>query len=87
MEKFMERAMGVMKQYADKVAFLNEKREMTYRELCRESGQIYAWLKKQGIGREDFVQIVLPRGPECIAALLGVLRAGAAFLLSEQVWS
>ena len=58
MRKFMAHAMGVMEQYADKVAFLNEKREMTHRELCRESGQIYAWLKKQGIGREDFVQIL-----------------------------
>ncbi|MBR3457721.1 MAG: AMP-binding protein, partial [Selenomonadaceae bacterium] len=83
MGKFMEHATSVMKQYADKVAFLNEKREMTHGELDRESGQIYAWLKKQGIGREDFVQIVLPRGPECIAALMGVLRAGAAFLISE----
>ncbi|MBR4696380.1 MAG: AMP-binding protein, partial [Selenomonadaceae bacterium] len=84
MGKFMEHATSVMKQYADKVAFLNEKREMTHGELDRESGQIYAWLKKQGIGREDFVQIVLPRGPECIAALMGVLRAGAAFLISEK---
>lgn len=84
MGKFMEHATSVMKQYADKVAFLNEKREMTHGELDRKSGQIYAWLKKQGIGREDFVQIVLPRGPECIAALMGVLRAGAAFLISEK---
>ena len=84
MENFMDHAMSVMKQYADKVAFLNEKREMTHAEVDRESGQIYAWLKNQGIGREDFVQVVLPRGPECFSAVIGVLKAGAAFQMTED---
>ena len=84
MREFMQHAAGVMKKYADKIALLDGQRAMTYREMDEESGKVYAWLKEQGIGREDFVHIVLPRGVSCVSALLGVLKAGAAFQLMED---
>ena len=62
MREFMQHAAGVMKKYADKIALLDGYRAMTYREMDEESGKVYAWLKEQGIGREDFVHIVLPVG-------------------------
>lgn len=54
MGNFMQHAASVMKKYADKIALIDDTREMTYRELDEASGKIYGWLKKQGIGREDF---------------------------------
>ncbi|SEH26481.1 non-ribosomal peptide synthetase [Selenomonas sp. KH1T6] len=84
MGDFMQHAAGVMKKYADKIALLDENRAMTYGELDEASGKIYGWLKKQGIGREDFVQLVMPRGVTGLAAMLGVWKAGAAFVISEQ---
>ena len=40
------------------------------------SGRVYAYLKANGVGREDFVLINLPRGVKPLVAELGVWRAG-----------
>lgn len=48
------------------------------------SGRVYGWLHGQGIGREDFVLINLPRGVLPVVAIVGILRAGAAFALVED---
>ena len=56
----------------------------TYGALYERSGRVYGALYEQGIGREDFVMICLPRGCEAVVAMLGVWRAGAAFCLMES---
>lgn len=48
------------------------------------SGRVYAYLKKKGIGREDFVLICVPRGAAVFIAALGVLKSGAAFTIMED---
>ena len=35
---------------------------ITYAQLDDMSGRIYAWLKEEGIGKDQFVLINLPRG-------------------------
>ena len=57
---------------------------ITYSQLDDMTAKIYGWLKTNGIGKEDFVLIDLPRGVLPIAAMLGVWRAGAAFVLVED---
>ena len=56
---------------------------MTFRELWELSGKIYAWLKAKGIGAEDVVLYSLPRGIFLYACMVGTMRAGAAFVLTE----
>ena len=56
---------------------------ITYRGLDEMSGRVYRYLKDHGIGREDFVNILLPRGVEPLIAVMGVWKAGAAFVLLE----
>ena len=56
---------------------------MTYGELDAFSGKVFRYLKARGIGAEDFVQILLPRGIRLIAACIGVWRAGASGILTE----
>ena len=51
---------------------------ITYAQLDDMSGRIYAHLSAQGIGREDFVLINLPRGIMPVIAMVGVWKAGAA---------
>lgn len=53
---------------------------LTYRELWLRSGATAAALRGRGIGAGDRVAIWLDRGPEAIITLLGVLRAGAAYV-------
>ena len=56
---------------------------ITYEDLHELSGKVYAWLKYQGIGREDFILINLARGVLPVVAIIGILKAGAAFALVE----
>jgi amino acid adenylation domain-containing protein len=54
--------------------------ELTYRQLWDRAGQTAAELTGRGIGPGGLVAVDLNRGAELIVALLGVLRAGAAYL-------
>ena len=49
-----------------------------------EASRIYAYLKKKGIGKEDFVMILMPRCAQIVPAILGVLKAGAAFTIVDS---
>ena len=70
----------------DKIALLKdyEQNGITYAELDRCSGKVYAWLKKNGIGRDDIVMIYLPRSIRIFVAMIGVWKAGAAFVICES---
>ena len=60
---------------------------ITYAQLDDLTGRVYAYLKKHGIGKEDFVLINLPRGVMPIIAMLGVWKAGAAWALVEDTYA
>ncbi len=60
---------------------------ISYSQLDDMSGRVYAWLKKEGIGREDFVLINLPRGVLPVIAMIGVWKAGAAWALVEDTYA
>lgn len=57
---------------------------ITCKELDLLSGRVYAYLKKIGIGKEDFVLINMARGIIPVVAIIGVLKAGAAFTIVEE---
>ena len=59
---------------------------ITYHRLDEMSGRVYAWLKQEGIGKEDFVLINLPRGVLPVIAMVGVWKAGAACVLVEDTY-
>ena len=54
---------------------------ITYAQLDDLSGRVYAWLKANKIGKENFVLIDLPRGVLPVIAMIGVWKAGAAWAL------
>jgi amino acid adenylation domain-containing protein len=55
-------------------------RASSYRDLDRAAAEVASWLGSRGVGRGDLVGVVVPRGLDLVAAQLGTLRAGAAFL-------
>ncbi|HYU23838.1 MAG TPA: amino acid adenylation domain-containing protein, partial [Thermoanaerobaculia bacterium] len=53
---------------------------ITYGELDRRSDAVAAALQARGVRLEDRVGVALPRSIEAIVAMLGVLKAGAAYV-------
>lgn len=60
---------------------------ITYAQLDDLSGRIYAYLKQNNIGKEDFVLINLPRGVMPIITMIGVWKSGAAWALVEDTYA
>ena len=53
---------------------------ISYQELATAAGELAGHLNRLGVTVGDIVGVCLPRGPERIVALLGVLISGAAYL-------
>lgn len=54
--------------------------QLTYRELNARANQIARYLNRLGVGSEDLIGIYLERSASLITAMLGILKAGAAYL-------
>lgn len=52
---------------------------LTFAELKEQSARFANYLASQGIGKGDRVAGLLPRGPELLVVIAGVLRAGAVY--------
>lgn len=69
-----------VEQSPDAVAVIFEGQQLTYRELNQRANQLAHYLQKRGVGPEALVGICVERSLEMIIGLLGVLKAGGAYL-------
>ncbi|GLY26426.1 non-ribosomal peptide synthetase/MFS transporter [Micromonospora sp. NBRC 101691] len=53
---------------------------VTYRDLDRRANRLAHWLRSRGVGPDALVGVLLEQSAELAVALLGVLRAGGAYL-------
>jgi amino acid adenylation domain-containing protein len=67
-------------QTPDAIAIATRSDRITYRELDRRAGRLASHLRGLGVGPESVVAICLDRSVEMVIALLGILKAGAAYL-------
>ena len=66
--------------YKDKVAFIFNGRELTYKELDNWSNAIAQHLINIGVKTGDCVGVWYPRSLELPVAILGILKAGASYV-------
>ena len=64
----------------DAVAVIDENASVTYAELNRRANQLAHHLMSLGVGSEALVGVCLERSVHAFVALLGILKAGAAYL-------
>lgn len=62
------------------LAILDGNDRLSYQELNRRSNQLARRLQSMGVGRESLVGIFLERSAKMIVALLGILKAGGAWV-------
>ncbi|MFG3111294.1 amino acid adenylation domain-containing protein [Streptomyces tendae] len=70
----------------DAVAVVDESRSLTYRQVDELSAQLAHHLIARGLAVEGVVGISLERSAEMVIGLLGVLRAGGAFVPLDPHW-
>ncbi len=62
------------------IALVYETEQLSYRELNERANQLAHYLRELGVGPETLVGLCCERSIELVVALLGVLKAGGAYL-------
>ena len=70
--------------HGDLKAFVADGESITYSEVDKAGAKVYRYLKEKGIGKEQIVMLLLPKKLQFYPCMLGVLRAGAAFVLVQD---
>ncbi|MBW4678523.1 MAG: amino acid adenylation domain-containing protein [Microcoleus vaginatus WJT46-NPBG5] len=71
------------KRTPDNSAVVFEKQQLTYAQLNRQANQLANYIQTLGVESEVIVGICVERSIEMIVAMLGVLKAGGAYLPIE----
>jgi amino acid adenylation domain-containing protein len=64
----------------DRPAIVSERGTLRYSEFNAAVNHVAEELRAKGICRDDCVAVIVPRSPELVIAIHGILRAGAAYV-------
>ncbi|NER13681.1 amino acid adenylation domain-containing protein [Leptobacterium flavescens] len=68
------------KKHPQKTALVFGDKEISYEELNKKADTIAFSLMKKGVKRKDIIGLCIERSAEMVLGLLGILKAGAAYL-------
>eukprot|EP00833_Pecoramyces_ruminatium_P001472 jgi/Orpsp1_1/1175504/evm.model.c7180000054123.1 len=68
------------KQYPERIAIVFNEDKISYKELDEMSNSIAHYLRSEGVCRNDIIPIICDRSPYYIIGILGISKAGGAFL-------
>ncbi|MGG4047504.1 amino acid adenylation domain-containing protein [Paenibacillus favisporus] len=66
--------------YPDRIAVTQDGQQLTYKQLDRQSNRIANMLLSKGLQKGQFVPIFMKRSLETIVCMLGVIKAGGAYI-------
>ncbi len=64
----------------DNTAVKMDDQEWTYSQLNQRANQLAHYLLARGVQRDQIIGVAVERSPQMLVALLGILKAGAAYL-------
>ncbi|MDI3389363.1 amino acid adenylation domain-containing protein [Streptomyces sp. B-S-A8] len=67
-------------EHAEHIAVEHRGRQVTYQHLATMAARVSMELARSGIGEGDFVGVRMVRSPQALAAMLGVMKCGAAYV-------
>ncbi|MEM9537940.1 MAG: amino acid adenylation domain-containing protein [Cyanobacteria bacterium P01_E01_bin.42] len=67
-------------QNPEAIALIFQTETLTYQELNQKANRLAHYLQTLGVGNESLVGVCLERSPQLIIALLGIIKAGGAYL-------
>eukprot|EP00833_Pecoramyces_ruminatium_P015334 jgi/Orpsp1_1/1189366/evm.model.d7180000071458.1 len=70
----------ITEKYPDRCAISFNENKITYKELDEMSNSLAHYLRSQGVQRNDIIPIICDRSPFYIIGILGISKAGGAFL-------
>ncbi|MDF5732379.1 MAG: amino acid adenylation domain-containing protein, partial [Rhizonema sp. PD38] len=73
-------------QVPNSVAVIFEENQLTYKEINSLSNQVAHYLRSLGVGPEVLVGICMERSLNTVIGLLGILKAGAAYLPLDPMY-
>ncbi|HEX5887024.1 MAG TPA: amino acid adenylation domain-containing protein [Pyrinomonadaceae bacterium] len=68
----------------DEVALLFDKDRLTYRELNEHANRVARYLREAGVKRGELVGLFASRSLRMVVGLLGILKAGAAYVPLDE---
>ncbi|MBO0782985.1 MAG: AMP-binding protein, partial [Ktedonobacteraceae bacterium] len=70
----------------ERIALISEGRQVSYGELNQRANRVGNYLRRLGVGPEVVVGLCLERSVEVVVGMLGVLKAGGAYLPLDAEW-
>ncbi|MGZ4739594.1 MAG: MupA/Atu3671 family FMN-dependent luciferase-like monooxygenase [Ilumatobacteraceae bacterium] len=70
----------------DAIALIHRAQRLTYRELDGRANAVAAHLRDLGVGPDSMVGIFIERSVEMMVGLLGILKAGAAYVPMDPAY-
>ncbi|WP_138505990.1 non-ribosomal peptide synthetase [Nostoc sp. PA-18-2419] len=69
-----------VEKHPNAIAICYEQEQITYGELNRRANQLAHYFQKKGIGTDAIAAICMEKSVEMVVGILGILKAGAAYL-------
>lgn len=87
MIQFLKLFLNTVEKEPNRVAVVDRdgKRRTTYRQLYSCCLRVNAWMRAHGLGRESVSAIYFPKSMEYVAARLGIIMAGGAWVALDDM--